>query len=59
MGKNVGKNINKRLSGKYNLGILAARLSISSKRVIQKTAETTGDMTGNDISNKITKASKN
>ena len=69
MGKNIGKNINKSLSGKYSPGILAAcqklfdhakesatdALKTSSKRVIQETAEATGDMTGNKIVKKITK----
>ena len=34
-------------------------LKISSKRVIQKTAEATGDLIGNKIANRITKVSKN
>ena len=33
-------------------------LKTSSKRVIQITAEATGDLTGNEIANKITKLSK-
>ena len=33
-------------------------LKISSKRVIQKTAEATDDLIGNKIANKITKVSK-
>ena len=37
----------------------ADALKTSSKRVIQKTAETTGDLTGNKIANRITKVSKN
>ena len=34
-------------------------IKTSSKRVIQKTAEATGDLIGNKIANKITKVSKN
>ena len=34
-------------------------IKFSSKRVIQKTAEATGDLIGNKIANKITKVSKN
>ena len=34
-------------------------LNTSSKRVIQKTAEATGDLTINKIADKITKVSKN
>ena len=73
MGKNTGKNISKNLSGKYGPGMLAmhqkllahAKKSVtdtfknSSKRVIQKTAEATGDLIGNTIANRITKVSKN
>ena len=62
MGKNIGKNISKNFSGKYSLKLLdnakqsvADALKTSSKRVIQKTAETTGDL----ITNKITGVSKN
>ena len=62
MGKNTGKNISKNFSGKYSLRLLDnAKQSVtdvlktSSKRVIQKTAETTDDL----ITNKITGVSKN
>ena len=62
MGKNIGKNISKNFSGKYSLRLLdnakqsvADALKTSSKRVIQKTAETTDDL----ITNKITGVSKN
>ena len=72
MGKNIGKNISKSLSGKCNPGMLVmcqkrfdhAKQSatdifkISSKTVIQKTAETTGGLTGKKIANKITKVPK-
>ena len=57
MGKNFGKNISNSLSGKYSPGMLAEHqkrlnhaktsatdaLKTSSKSVIQKTAEATGD----------------
>ena len=73
MGKNIGRNISKNLSGKYSPGMLAAHqklldhakqsatdaIKTSSKRVIQKTAEATGDLIGNKIANRITKVSKN
>ena len=73
MDKNVGKNISKTLIDKYSPGILAMRqklldctkqsatdaLKISSKRVIQKTAEATCDLINNKIANVITKISKN
>ena len=72
MGKNIGKNISKSLSGKCNPGMLVmcqkrfdyAKQSatdifkISPKTVIQKTAETTGGLTGKKIANKITKVPK-
>ena len=59
----------KNLSGKYGPGMLAmhqkllvhAKISVtdasnnSSKSVIQKTAEVTGDLIGNKIANRITK----
>ena len=54
MGKNIGKNISKNLSGKYSQKLLdhskksaTDALKTSSKRVIQKTAEATGDLIGN------------
>ena len=61
MGENIGKNKSKNLSGKYSPGMLAMRqklldhvkqsatdaLKTSSKRVIQKTAEATGDLIDN------------
>ena len=71
-GKNIGKNVTKSLSGKYSPGMLDMRkklldhakksatdaLKTSSKRVIQKIAEATGDLIGNNIANKITTVSK-
>ena len=65
MGKNIGKNISKNLSGKYSQKRLdhadkpvTDALKTSSKRVIQKTAEATGDLIDNKYANKITKLSK-
>ena len=64
MGKNVGKNISKNLSGKYSHKLLdhakqsATNAQISSKRVIQKTAETTDDLIGNKIADRITEVSR-
>ena len=72
MGKNIGTNISKNLSGKYSPRMLAVRqklfdhakqfatdaLKTSSKRVIKKAAEATGDLIGNKTANKITKLSK-
>ena len=62
MGKSIGKNISKSLSGKYSQKALdhgkkspTDALKTSSKRVIQKTAEATGDLIGNKIVNKIKK----
>ena len=60
------------MSGKYSPGMLAMRqkllehdkqsakdaLKTSSERVIQKTAEVTGDWIVNNIDNRITKVSK-
>ena len=66
MGKNIGKNISKNLSGKYSRKLLnhakksaADALKTSSKKVIQKTAGTTGDLIDNKIVDIFTKASKN
>ena len=66
MGKNIGKNLSKILSGKYSLKPLdhakksaTDGLKTSSKRIIQKGAEGTSDLNGNEVVNKITKVSKN
>ena len=66
MGENIGKNISKMFSGKYNQILLdnakqspADALETTSKRIIQKTAEATGDLIGNKITNKIARVSKN
>ena len=63
--ENIGKNIIKTLSGKYSqprdhaAQFTTDVLKTTSKRVIQKTVETTGDLISNKSSDKITKASKN
>ena len=54
MGKYIGKNISKNLSGKYCQNIDHTKQSTTdalkaSKRVIQKTADATGDLIGNKI----------
>ena len=58
--------MSKNVSGKYSQKLLdhAKRsathaLKTTSKRVIQKTAETTGDLIGNKIADRITKVLKN
>ena len=66
MGKNIGKHLSKNLSGKYSQNLLdlvnksaADALRTSLKRVIQKTAEATGDLSDNKINDKIAKVSIN
>ena len=65
MDKYVGKNISKNVSGKYSQKLLdrikqsaTDALKMSSKRVIQKTTETTGDLIDSKIANTITKIHK-
>ena len=65
MDKYVGKNISKNESGKYSQNLLdrikqsaTDALKMSSKRVIQKTTETTGDLIDSKIANTITKIHK-
>ena len=65
MGKTIGENISKNLRGKYSQKLLdhvkqyaTDVLKTSSKRLIQKTSEVTGDLTDNKIVNKVTKTSK-
>ena len=65
MSKNIGKNISKNWCCKYSQKLLdhAKQSSTdirktSSKRVIQETAEATGDLIGNKIANRITKTWK-
>ena len=59
------KNIGKSLSNKYGHKLLDSpnksttdAVKTASKRAIQKTAEGTGDLIGNKISDKITSVSK-
>ena len=72
MGKDISKITSKNWSGKYSPGMSAMRQKIfdhaknlqhmlltSSERVIQKTAEVTNHMIGNNIANKITRVPKN
>ena len=64
MDKNIGKNISKRLSGKYSQKLFdhakqsATDALKTTSRVIQKAAETTGDMIGNKIATRTTKVSR-
>ena len=65
MAKNIGKNISKILRGEYSWKLLdytkqsaTDAFKTTSKRAIPKTAEATGDLIGNKIANKITKAPK-
>ena len=60
------KNMGKSLSNKYGQKLLDSAkksttdaIKTASKRVIQKTAEATGDLIGNKIADKITTVSKN
>ena len=68
MGTNIGKNISTSFIGKYSQKLFdyakqsatdAIKYSSKKKKVIQETAEATGDLIGNKIANKITKLSKN
>ena len=59
------KNMGTHLSNKYGQKLLDSAkiyttdaIKTTSKRVIQKTAETTGDLIGNKIADKITSVSK-
>ena len=61
MGKNIDRNVSKNLSGKQTQKLFdhhkqstTDEIKTSSKRVIQKTAEATGDQIGNKIANKMT-----
>ena len=63
--ENMGRNISKNLSSKDSQKLLdhakqsaTDALKTSSKRVIQETAEATGDIIGNEITDKITRVSK-
>ena len=59
------KNIGRSLNNKYGKKLIDTakksatdELKIAGKRVVQKTAEVTGDLVGNTIANKITSISK-
>ena len=59
MGKNIGENITKHLSGKYSQTLLdhakqfaTDAVKTVSKGEIQKTVELTGDLIGNKIADK-------
>ena len=65
MGKNNGKNINKNLIGKYSQKRLGhAKQSTTdadkntSNKLIQKTAEKTGDLIGNKTADRSKEVSK-
>ena len=65
MGKNASKIIIKNLSSKYSQKILdhdkqsaIYSLKTSSKRVISKTVEASGNLIGNNIADNVTKISK-
>ena len=65
MGKSTGENISKNISGKYSQKLLdhakqsvIDTLETTSKRVIQKLAEATGDLIGNKSVNTIMKVSR-
>ena len=62
MNKKIGKNISKILCGKFSQKLLdhakqsaTDALKTASKRAITKTAEATGGLIGNKITDKITK----
>ena len=65
MGKSIGKNISNSLNSKYSQKRLdhaeqspTDALKTFSKRVLQKTAQATGDLIGNKVADEITGASK-
>ena len=64
LGRNIGRNISKNLIGKFSQKHLnhakqsaTDALKTDSKRVIQKTAEATGDFIGNKVAGRMTKVS--
>ena len=64
--QNISKNVSKNLSHKYTQTLLdhakqstIDALKTTSKRLIQRVLEATGDLIGNKIANRITKVSKN
>ena len=63
--QNMGKTISKNLNEKYSQKLLdlskqsaTDALKTTSVKVIQKTAEVSGDLTGNKTVNRITKVSR-
>ena len=61
MGKTISKNLNEKYSQKFfDLSKQSATdaLKTTSVKVIQKTAEVSGDLIGNKIVNRITKVSR-
>ena len=65
MGRSIGENIGKNLSGNYSQKLLdhaeqsaTDAFKTTSKRAIQKVAEATGGLIGNKIADRIRKASK-
>ena len=65
MCKKIGKSVNKNLSGNYSQKIMVhtekfatVTHTITSKRIIQKTAEASVDLIGNNVADKITKIPK-
>ena len=61
----IGKNVSKNLSSKYNQKLLdhakqfeTDALKTASRTPIQKTAEATGDLIGNKITDKIIKVAR-
>ena len=58
MGWKIGKNIIKNLSSKYSQKLLDHAKQSPQKEQFKKIAEATGDIDGNKIADKITRASK-
>ena len=63
MGKNIGKNIIKNLSGKYSQKLLdhakqsaTNACKTNSERAIQKTVKVNGDFIGNEIAHAVAKS---
>ena len=63
MGKNIGQNISENLSGICSQNVLdhakqspRDALKTTSKRLIQKTAEATGDFIGKNVADKLAKS---
>ena len=54
MSKNIGKIISQKILD-HTEQSAAVSLKATSKRLIEKTAEATGDLIGNNIANKIIK----